>query len=120
KPRSAEVAGRRLAIERETVADRILELREEVAQKSVDRIVESTIGPPRPAVDRGYICESLHYIAEAAMGRARDEYGKPIKLPNPSAAIRALELLGKHIGSLFEFQEEARGAALRELSDEEL
>jgi hypothetical protein len=120
KTRSAEVAGRRLAIERNTVAARILELREQVAQKSVDRIVESTIGPPTPAIDRGYVCESLHYIAEAAMGRAKDEDGKPIKLPNPSAAIRALELLAKHIGSPFEPELEPVESALRNLSDEQL
>ena len=119
KPRSAEVAGRRLAVERESVANRILELREQVAQKSVDRIVESTVGPPAPPIDRGYIRESLRFIAEACMGRAKDEDGKPIKLASPSAAIRALELLGKHIGSFFEPETEPE-SAFRKLSDEEL
>jgi hypothetical protein len=120
KPRSAEVAGRRLAIERETVAARILELREQVAQKSVDRIVETTVGPPAPPIDRGYIRDSLRFIAEAGMGRAKGEDGKPIKLPNPSAAIRALELLAKHVGSFFDPEPEPVGSAFRHLSDEEL
>src|SRR5262249_23128881 len=106
-------------IQCENVANRILELRQLVAQKSVDRIVECTVGPPAAPIDRGYICESLRFIAEASMGRARDEHGKPFKLPNPSAAIRALELLGKHIAAPFE-QEEAVGLAFRKLSDEEL
>jgi hypothetical protein len=62
-----EAAGRRLAIAREKVAQRILEIRQQVAQKSVDRIVESMVGPPAHRIDRGYIRESLRFIAEASM-----------------------------------------------------
>src|SRR5262245_3433116 len=68
QPRSADVAGRRLAMTQEAVAERIRELREEVAEKSVTRIVEITVGPPAPPVDRSYIRESLRYIAEVCMG----------------------------------------------------
>lgn len=108
---------------RPPIISRISEI---VAQRHANERKANEIATKKVAVDKEWVLHRLMYNAEQSLrGRPiKDRQGNPIPgqftQPNESAANRALELIGNHLGMFIQRHEIGAPGDFARLSDDEL